>query len=294
MEFRHLVSFLAIADELHFGRAANKLHLAQPSLSQHLQRLEREVGVKLVARTSHEVRLTPAGVAFQTEAKQILEQTGKAVQAARDASAGRAGTINIGYNFPAGHRVLRPTLMRLNATHPGLIAHLWERRTGPQLKSLLNGELDIGFIFGTPPTNELHSREVLRLPLAAIVGEQHAWAARAQVSFRELEHQALVLFRRTQSPAMYDTIVTTAEQVRISLKIVAEVDDPGATALVISTRPLVGFASSLERARTVGSPVTVALVDPVPMLSVHVVWRPRRSKVVDALLDTLEEAGPFH
>ncbi len=93
---------------------------------------------------------------------------------------------------------------------------------------------------------------------------------------------------------MYDTIVTTAEQVRISLKIVAEVDDPGATALVISTRPLVGFASSLERARTVGSPVTVALVDPVPMLSVHVVWRPRRSKVVDALLDTLEEAGPFH
>ncbi|WP_322751034.1 MULTISPECIES: LysR family transcriptional regulator [unclassified Frankia] len=293
MEFRHLVSFLAIADELHFGRAAGKLHLAQPSLSQHLQRLEREVGVKLVARTSHEVRLTPAGVAFQTEAKRILDQAGKAVQAARDAAAGRAGTINIGYNFPAGHRVLQPTLVRLHATHPGLVAHLWERRTGPQLKGLLSGELDVGFIFGLPPTNDLRSREVLRLPLVAVVGKQHDWASREQVPFRELEHQACVLFSRIQSPAMYDTIVTTAERLRIILRVAAEVDDPGATALVLNTRPLVGFAS-LDRVRGTKGPVAVPLIDPVPMLSVHVVWRPNRTKVVDALLDTLEETGPFH
>ncbi|WP_131767526.1 LysR family transcriptional regulator [Candidatus Protofrankia californiensis] len=292
MEFRHLVSFLAIADELHFGRAAGKLHLAQPSLSQHLQRLEREVGVKLVARTSHEVRLTPAGVAFQVEAKRIIDQANRAVQAARDAAAGRAGTINIGYNFPAGQRVLQPTLLRLNNTHPGLTAHLWERRTGPQLKGLLSGELDIGFIFGLPPTNDLRSREVLRLPLVAVVGEQHDWACREQVAFRELQHQACVLFSRTQSPAMYDTIVTTAERVRINLRVAAEIDDPGATALVVATRPLVGFAS-VERARRTKGPIAIPLVDPVPMLSVHVVWRPRRSKVVDALLDTLDEAGPF-
>ncbi|WP_250285287.1 MULTISPECIES: LysR substrate-binding domain-containing protein [unclassified Frankia] len=292
MEFRHLVSFLAIADELHFGRAAGKLHLAQPSLSQHLQRLEREVGVKLVARTSHEVRLTPAGVAFQAEAKRILDQASRAVQAARDAAAGRAGAINIGYNFPAGQRILQPTLLRLNSTHPGLTAHLWERRTGPQLKGLLGGELDIGFVFGLPPTSDLHSREVLRLPLVAVVGEQHDWACREQVPFRELQNQACILFSRTQSPAMYDTIVTTAERVRISLRVAAEVDDPGATALVVTTRPLVGFAS-VERARRTRGPVAIPLVDPIPMLSVHVVWRPQRSKVVDALLDALDEAGPF-
>ena len=83
VEFRYLVSFLAIADELHFGRAAARLHLAQPSLSQQLQRLEREVGVQLVNRTSHAVRLTPAGEAFRAEAPARRAQVGAGARAAR-------------------------------------------------------------------------------------------------------------------------------------------------------------------------------------------------------------------
>src|SRR4051794_27438253 len=93
MEFRYLVSFLAIAEELHFGRAAARLHLTQPSLSQQLQRLERTIGVELVARTSHEVRLTSAGRAFQVEARAIVAQMEKAAYSAREAAAGRTGTI---------------------------------------------------------------------------------------------------------------------------------------------------------------------------------------------------------
>ena len=83
MEFRHMVSFLAIAEELHFGRAAAKLHLTQPSLSLQLQRLEKALGVELVARTSHEVRLTAAGRAFEVQARTIVAQMDKAALTAR-------------------------------------------------------------------------------------------------------------------------------------------------------------------------------------------------------------------
>ncbi|WP_235487182.1 LysR family transcriptional regulator, partial [Frankia sp. AvcI1] len=98
MELRHLVSFLAIADELHFGRAAARLHLSQPSLSQQLQRLERSLGVELVARTSHDVRLTAAGKAFEAEARAIISQMRKATHTAREVAAGRTGVVSVGYN----------------------------------------------------------------------------------------------------------------------------------------------------------------------------------------------------
>ncbi|MFJ8815222.1 LysR family transcriptional regulator [Amycolatopsis thermoflava] len=124
MEFRHLVSFLAIADELHFGRAAARLHLTQPSLSQQLQRLERTLGVELVARTSHEVRLTSAGRAFEVEARAIVNRMGKAAQSAREAAAGRTGTISVGYNFPAGQHILPATLARMHAEYPDIPGNL--------------------------------------------------------------------------------------------------------------------------------------------------------------------------
>jgi DNA-binding transcriptional LysR family regulator len=88
VELRHIASFLVLAEELHFGRAAARLHLAQPSLSQQLQRLERRVGVRLVVRTSHRVWLTPAGEALQREARRLLNQLDVAVEAARRSSAG--------------------------------------------------------------------------------------------------------------------------------------------------------------------------------------------------------------
>src|SRR5687767_10892124 len=105
MEFRHLVSFIALAEELHFGRAAQRLHLTQPSLSAQLQKLEKSLDVQLVARNSHEVRLTPAGLEFELQARQIIAQLDRAAQAAKATAAGRAGSLNIGYNLPASKHI---------------------------------------------------------------------------------------------------------------------------------------------------------------------------------------------
>ncbi|MET0191433.1 MAG: LysR family transcriptional regulator, partial [Pseudonocardia sediminis] len=294
MEFRYLVSFLAIADELHFGRAAARLNLAQPSLSQQLQRLERDVGVELVSRTSHEVRLTAAGEVFRIEAERIVGQAARAVDAAKAAAQGRSGTVNVGFNFPAGLTVLPPTLARLAADHPKVLVQLWERRSGPQIEALTQNELDVGFVYGRPMRAGLESRELMTLPVVAVVAPQHPWAQRESIAMSELGERPCVLFRREQSPAMYDAITQAGARAGISLKVAEEVDDPLATAVVVSARPLLGFCSAARAARA-GSQglVSVPLTGPVPHLSLHVVWRSgSRTPVLDAFLESLIACGP--
>lgn len=292
MELRHLISFLAIAEELHFGRAAARLHLAQPSLSQHLQRLERSVGAELVHRNSHEVRLTPAGEAFRELAADIVNRVQRAGQAARAAAAGRAGTIRVGYNFPAGQRVLPATLAAINARHPEIDVEMFEMRTGPQLAALEEDRLEIAMVYGRPTAPGLRSRPLLRVPLVAVVGQRHHWAGREQVPFGELAGESCILFRRDQSSAMYDAIFSAARISGIRLNVAEEVDDPGATAIVAAVKPVVGFASSLRGRLSGGAPggprtTTVRLYDPVPVLDLHVAWRAGDNPLVEAFLSCL-------
>lgn len=297
MEFRHLVSFVAIAEELHFGRAAQRLHLTQPSLSAQLQRLEKSLGVRLVARNSHEVKLTPAGREFEGQARLILAQLDRAAELARATAAGRAGTLAIGYNLPASRHVLPDALARLTASHPDISVTLWEKRTGPQLAALHDGSLDLALVYGHPSTPGFHSRRLLhRVPLVAVVGRGHRWADRSGVLFEELSGQDCVLFAREQCPAMYDSIFQAAAQARISLRIAQTADDPGATAHMVSVRPLVGFAS-LPRAIFMGmggpgsSSVAVKLLDPVPTLDLYAVWRAAETNpAVSLFLDCLDTA----
>ncbi|MEU4596812.1 LysR substrate-binding domain-containing protein [Nocardia sp. NPDC023988] len=297
MEFRHLVSFIAIAEELHFGRAAQRLHLTQPSLSAQLQKLEKSLGVQLVARNSHEVRLTPAGREFESQARLIVAQLDRAAQAAKATAEGRAGSLSIGYNLPASRHVLPEALTRMTERHPDIVVSLWEKRTGPQLAALADGSLDVALVYGHPSTADFRYRRLLhRVPLVAVVGRRHRWADRPGVPFAELQSQDCVLFAREQCPAMYDTILRSAAETRISLNVTHSADDPGATAHMVSVRPLVGFAS-LPRAISMGmgvpgsSSVAVKLFDPVPTLDLHAVWRADEPNPAVALfLECVESA----
>ncbi|MCT2581814.1 LysR family transcriptional regulator [Actinophytocola gossypii] len=288
MELRHLNAFLAVAEELHFGRAAARLHVAQPSLSAHLQRLERDVGVRLVARNSHDVRLTPAGTAFLPLARDVVDRLARAAETARAVDAGRVGTVRVGYNFPAGQRILPDLLATLGRRYPAVDVDLVELRTGPQLAALMDGRLDVAMVYGRPAGTELASRLLLRVPLVAVVGTGHRWAGRERVPFGELATETCVLFRRAQSSAMYDAIQSAARTSGIRLTVAEEVDDPGATAILVAAKPIVGFASALRGRLAPGArTAAVALYDPVPILELHAVWRTDRGPAVDAFVDCL-------
>lgn len=299
MEFRHLTSFLALAEELHFGKAASRLHLTQPSLSQQLKRLERSLGVELVARSSHNVRLTAAGRAFEAEARTVLLQVNKAATAAQEAAAGRAGTLTVGYNFLAGQHVLPTTLARMHAELPGVSVALEEKRTGPQLAALAQGAIDVALVYGRPVASGFECRRLLQVPMVAVVGPHHKFAGRRSVPFSELAGQPCVFFERAQCPAMYDAILTAAERSGIALDVAHVLDDPGATAILVSVKPLVGFASA-SRGLFVGSaaggirPSPVRLYEPVPVIDLYAVWRrDNHDPVTSSFLQYLDEVGPF-
>lgn len=217
MDFRHLESFLAIADELHFGRAAARLHLTQPSLSQQLQRLERGLGVELVARTSHEVRLASAGHVFREQAKLIVAQVEKAAHSVREAAAGRAGTVNVGYNFPAGQHVLPAVLARMNVEYPDVTVALWEKRTGPQLAALADGALDVALVYGHPVSSRFRFRRLLRVPMVAVVGQGHEWAGRSAVPVRLTDPVPAVdlyaVWRATEPSPLGETFLRCLDEV---------------------------------------------------------------------------------
>lgn len=293
LEFRYVRSFLAIAEELHFGRAAARLHLAQPSLSQQLQRLERQVGAELVTRSSREVKLTAAGRAFEAEARRLLEHADRAVVAARDVAAGRSGSISIGYNFDAGQRILAPTLRRLNVEFPHLSTTLMEARSGVLITALNEGRVDVALSFAKPAMEPLRTHRLLTVPLALLLGEQHRWADRSHVPFRDLARDRVLLFHRECSPAMYDIIHATADRCGISLPVSGYVDDSAATAMMVATRPVVAFASSARARVPAKGLVAAQLVDPQPMIGVYAAWRPDPSPAVSMFLRSLEAAGPF-
>lgn len=301
MEIRHLVSFITIAEELHFGRAAQRLHLTQPSLSAQLQKLEKSLGVQLVARNSHEVKLTPAGREFEAQARLVVAQLDRAAEAAKATAAGRSGRLDVGYNLPASRHVLPDALARMTERNPDIEVSLWEKRTGPQLQALADGALDLAMVYGHPSSPEFRYRRLLhRVPLVAVVGRRHRWAERPGVPFAELAGQDCVLFAREQCPAMYDSIFRAAAQNEIALAVTHTADDPGATAHMVSVRPLVGFAS-LPRAISMGmgapgnGSVAVKLFDPVPTLDLYAVWRANESKpAVEMFLECLDFPDPVH
>ena len=146
MEFRHLRYFLMLAEELHFGRAAQRLSISQPPLSLNIQQLEASVGARLFNRNSRGVQLTAAGLAFVPAARALLAQAGAAAQQARDVAEGQSGQLSIGFAGTMLYCGLPQILKRFQASHPRLRLVLRELSSAEQLSELLRERLDVGFV----------------------------------------------------------------------------------------------------------------------------------------------------
>jgi DNA-binding transcriptional LysR family regulator len=294
MELRHITSFLVLAEELHFGRSAARLHISQPSLSLQLQQLERRLGVQLVARTSHSVRLTPAGEAFRKEAGPLLGQLDRAVEAARQAGPGATGHLRIGFNFPAGQRVLVPALALLRDTYPQVRTSLVQRHTCGQLTELRSGRLDIAFIYGACAEDGISQRPVLTLPVMGVCASDHPLAAGERVRWPELARYRCVLPSQSTSPAIRDAVFSAGRRNGIDFSAAEEFDDGDAAVVMVASQQVVIFASSV-RAETVGmiGLATLSFIDPVPEVTIYATWREQDANpAVPLFLDAIDKARP--
>src|SRR5579862_174199 len=192
-ELRHLRYFVAVAEELHFGRAAKALNISQPPLSRQIQDLERNVGTQLLNRSAKCVTLTEAGRVFLAESKRILAQVYRSVDTVRRATAGETGRLEIGF-APFFDSYLLPSLRHVLGERYREAEITFHRLSSEeQVRLLRNGALDVGLLL-LPVENvdQIAIEQLFRLPAVALVAESHPLAHRQQISLRDVAQESLV------------------------------------------------------------------------------------------------------
>jgi DNA-binding transcriptional LysR family regulator len=222
VELRHLRYFVAVAEELHFGRAARRLHIAQPPLSQQIRRLERELGVRLLHRTSRRVELTDAGHAFLVEARLTLAQADRATQVANRAASGEAGQLIIGHMASAELNVFPRLLPVFQKRYPAVDLAFQLLGASEQFELLRAGEIHAGFLRLPANDRTLTVKPIVREPLVAVLPEHHPLARRRSVTLQALRGERFVLFPRSHATGYYDTLVATFRKAGLEPTIIQE------------------------------------------------------------------------
>ena len=207
MELRQLRYFIAVAEELHFRRAAARLHISQPPLSQQIARLEDELGVRLLNRTRRRVELTAAGDAFLRDARAMLAELDVAVATVRRIETGQAGVLRVNFVGSALLSIVPGIVQRFRGARPGVELELRERSTIEQLRALTAGVVDVGLV--RPPVEPeagLKTEVVMRERTVAALPAGHPLAKLSRVPLRRMAAEPLVLFPREQAPGYHDLL----------------------------------------------------------------------------------------
>lgn len=209
MDLRHLRYFLAVAEELNFRRAAERLGIAQPPLSSQIHDLERELGVKLFRRIPKGAELTEAGVAFLAEVPAIFERVDRAVRMAQRGGRGEIGRLRVGYTGSASFNEIVPqSLKAFRRAFPEVELQLEELNSIHLLDRLIHQRLDAVFIRpGKEPPANVSTLPLPTESMMVVVPAEHHLAGRYAIELSELAQEPFVLFSRTLGPALYDEVI---------------------------------------------------------------------------------------
>jgi DNA-binding transcriptional LysR family regulator len=279
MELRHLRYFVTVAEELHFGRAAQRLHLSQPPLSMQIKALEQELGAQLLERSQRRVELTPAGQVFLKEAREILARVEQAGDAARRAARGEVGELIVGFVTIADYNLLPQTLSAFRARNPGIRLVLREATSDAQLRELVEQRMDVGFVI-TPVVDErLALLPLLREPLVAALPRQHPLArGRGPLSLARLQDLPFILFPRHMAQGLYDDIVSFCRLAGFSPRVEQEaVQMQTIVSLVSSGLGVALIPASLRHLGRTGV-VYRSLSETSPSTEIALAWRARDTR----------------
>ncbi|MUG91160.1 LysR family transcriptional regulator [Scytonema sp. UIC 10036] len=220
MELRHLRYFVVIAEELHFGRAAERLHMTQQPLSQQIRQLEAEIGVLLFHRTKRRVQLTEAGKAFLEEARQILSKASQAVEMARQVARGENGRLTVGFSGFATYSLLPKVLRIFRERFPRVELELEEMTSSAQLQALQDRQIHLGLMIPPIPDTGLVQELILREPLVVILPETHPLATQPELKLSVLANESFILVSRHLEPGYYDLCISLFQQAGFCPKVV--------------------------------------------------------------------------
>jgi DNA-binding transcriptional LysR family regulator len=286
--FDQLRGFVAVADEQHFGRAAQRLSMTQPPLSRQIQKLERTIGVRLFERDHRKVELTPAGEAFLAEARRLLAIAESAPDLARRISAGSAGTVRIGFTAASACAAVPDALRRLRSQLPGIDVALFEMVTSQQIEALRVHEIDLGFARGWFDRQLFCSRNVLSEPLRVAVPADHPLARHTRaLTSADLDDQPVIMHSQTNARYFHELV---HRLVKIDPNnVVHSVDQVLTMMLLVSAGLGIAFVpDSVSRLGVAGvCLMPLATDDPTPV-ELHLLWaRDSRNPALHTVLEHL-------
>jgi DNA-binding transcriptional LysR family regulator len=273
LELRQLRTFLAVAAELHFSRAARRLHVSQPALSQQIRALERTLGAALFDRSSRATELTPAGRVLLDAAPRVLFEAERAQSLVTQAANGAVGLLNVG-SVGTALASITPRILRSVREHfPDLQLEVSQQDTAAQLVALADGSLDVGLVRAADPTETVAIEHLVAEPLLAALPSDHPLAGAASIVPEDLADEPFVLWPRPLGRAFFDIITRYCLDHGFSPRIVAEGADIEtqlglvAAGLGVSLQP--SYYANLRPPGVVFLP----LEGEVPQIALQVAWR---------------------
>ena len=235
METRFLRYFLTVAEELHFRKAAEKLHMSQPPLSQQIMKLEKELGVDLFIRTKRSVSLTQAGKRLQVHARNILSLMESAKKDVQETARGKTGSLSLGYVGPAMDGFLPGLLKRFKKEFPGVDLQLRQMTSRGQISGIRNGVIHAGVVrlFGQTP-DHLEALPVHEETYVLAVPDGHGLAQRKKVRIPELSHEPMIFFPRQSQPKLFDAWMGTFAEQDMTPRITQEAESYQTTTALVS------------------------------------------------------------
>jgi DNA-binding transcriptional LysR family regulator len=273
VELRHLRYFIAVAEELNFSRAAERMHMAQPPLSAAIRQLERDLGVELFVRTTREVKLTDAGRAFLDGARRTLADAERAAEDAKRAAAGDLGRLRLAYSWSTRFGTLPALGRAFRAEHPGvelLGQEMWNARMPA---AFANGSIDIALSVCPEIAAELELAPVRKEPLVALLPEAHPLAREEAIPLSDLADEEFVVFPREIAPRLHDAFMAIYRRAGFEPRVRNESFHTGWDLGVLAGIPAAALAPQSVAGGLPDGIVAVALAEPTDSLETCVVWR---------------------
>ncbi|HEX3851071.1 MAG TPA: LysR substrate-binding domain-containing protein [Polyangiaceae bacterium] len=290
MELRHLRYFITLAEELHFGRAAQRLHIQQPPLSRQIQLLEAELGFPLFERSRRRVELTPAGQALLGRVRDVFDALDAAIHAARSASEGESGRLIVGYPSSLAYSGLTELLRAFRTRFPAVELSLRELSPGEQIDSLKAGGLDVGFVRSAVDDPALGAELVRRESLMVVLPDDHRLAAQRTIPLEALKHEPFVMFPRARGPAFFDQLMGLCRAAGFTPHIVQDAPQLDIISMVAAGFGVSIMPSSMRNFRRPG--LSFRAIVGAPQVELSIVWRHQNlSPALHKFLDLVRVLG---
>jgi DNA-binding transcriptional LysR family regulator len=293
LDLKRIRYFMAVADQLHFGRAAERMNVVQPAISQQIKRLEEELGVTLFLRSGNEVRLTEAGRQMLPECSRLLDQADEVARVARAAAAGTRGKIRFGYVDNSIFSLLPPLIREFRHRFPDVDMVLETMIRAQQSETLLDHRLDIALMPGPAPQGDFDSEMFVSEQLVVALPARHPLADVGSLSLGALASEPFVLFPTTMRSRLLEIILAACATASFTPRVVQEAAQIHTLVALVDAGLGITLLPPWAATGNGGQVVFRELVNPAPTYDLMMVWgRNERNALISGLLDVARDIAP--